>query len=77
MLMAIQAVSKQIKAFELLCGKTSEKPKWSNREVTIDAAQRRGKPSCFDCQEEGHLANDCNKLKNQCPKCKFLGEGRS
>ena len=30
MLMAIQAVGKQIKAFELLCGKTSERPKRSN-----------------------------------------------
>ena len=75
--MAIQAVGKQIEAFELLCGKTSERPEWSNWEVTIDAAQRRGKPRCFNCWEEGHLAKDCKKPKNQCPKCKFLGGGHS
>ena len=73
MLTAIQAVGKQIEAFELLCGKTSERPEWSNQGVTIDTAQRRGKPRCFNCQAEGHLAKDCKKPKNQCPKCKFLG----
>ena len=44
MLTAIQAVGKQIEAFELLHGKTSERPKQSNWEVTIDATQKRGKP---------------------------------
>ena len=73
MLMAIWAVGKQIEAFELLHEKTLERPKCSNQEVTIDTAQRRGKSRCFNCQEEEHLAKDCKKLKNQCPKCKFLG----
>ena len=30
MLMAIRAVGKQIEAFELLYGKTLERPEWSN-----------------------------------------------
>ena len=77
MLTAIWAVSKQIEAFELLCGKISERPEQSSQEVTIDAAQRRGKPKCFNCREEGHLTNNCKKPKNQCPKCKFLGGGHS
>ena len=38
-LTAIWAVGKQIEAFELLCGKTLERPEQSSREVTIDAAQ--------------------------------------
>ena len=58
MLMAIQAVGKQIEAFELLYGKTSERSEQFNQEVTIDAGQRRGIPKCFNCQEEGHLAKD-------------------
>ena len=49
MLMAIRAVSKQIEAFELLCGKILERPEQSNQEVTIDTTQRRGKPRCFSC----------------------------
>ena len=44
-------------SFELLHRKTSERPEQSNQEVTIDAAQRRGKPRCFNCQEEGHVGN--------------------
>ena len=26
---------------------------------------------CFNCEIEGHGIKDCQKLKNQCNKCKF------
>ena len=31
----------------------------------------------FNCSKEGHLAKDCKKPKNQCPKCNFLGSSYS
>ncbi|KAJ8937701.1 hypothetical protein NQ314_011757 [Rhamnusium bicolor] len=44
-----------------------------NKEDRRAHPYQRYKSKCYNCREEGHLANVCTKPKKECTKCKRLG----
>ncbi|KAJ8958076.1 hypothetical protein NQ314_006461 [Rhamnusium bicolor] len=44
-----------------------------NKEDRRAHPYQRYKSKCYNCREEGHLANACTKPKKECTKCKRLG----
>ncbi|KAJ8944264.1 hypothetical protein NQ314_009510 [Rhamnusium bicolor] len=55
------------------CNKIPGRDHLRNKEDRRAHPYQRYKSKCYNCREEGHLANACTKPKKECTKCKRLG----